>query len=136
MAEVLRNFPDGEDVVMAILEAIAPTVQTTGDEIVAPLIAVRQVGGEDDRFNARPLIEVSYFAGTYTDSKDMAALGDQLMLAASASTVHNVPGYDNGVYVDKVRVSVSSREVSYQDPDFRRKTATYRLVMRRQRQLS
>ena len=136
MSPVRSPFPDAEDVVIAIVESLVPagkTVQSTPENWTPPLIQVRQTGGTSDQLQTRPLVVVSCFGATYAAAKALAAQAEQRILAARASTVPGVPGYPGGVYVDKTEVVASPREINYEDPDKRRKTATYRLVMRRSR---
>lgn len=142
MSQVLPSYPDGEDVMMAIVEPLVSSpdrvVQSTPPDFVVtepdgPLIRVRQTTGTSGKLDTRPVIEVACFAATYTAAKALAAQAEQRVLATRATTVPNVTGHPGGVYVDKTEVIASPREVSYEDPEKRRKTASYRLVMRRPR---
>lgn len=126
-------WPDAEDTVMTLLESVAPTVQSTPAEWTPPLIQVRQVGGTNDKFSDRPVIEVACFGSDYGQAKQLAADCRQLLLATSGRRVSGVTGYPNGVLLDKVTAATSPREVTYQDPERRRKTATYQLTLRRPR---
>lgn len=136
MADLLAAFPDGEDVIMAVLDpALAPAVQSTPANFTPPLIQVLQTGGTSTRIDDRPVITVHYFGTDYPTAKAMAREGEQLILAARGTRVQNVPGHPGGVLVDRVESVTSPREISYQDPVRRRKTASYRLVMRRPRSL-
>lgn len=133
MTPVLQPFPDGEDVLLALLSQVADTYQTTPAEFEPPLIQVREVGGVSGRIDTRPVIEVACFGETYAQAKQMAAQCEQLILAVRGSTVPNVAGHDNGVLVDRTEVVQTPREIPYRDQEKRRKTATYRLIMRRPR---
>jgi len=132
---VSTPFPDAEDVVMAILEPLAPgrVVQSTPAEWTPPLIRVHQTGGTSDRFNDRPVVTVETFGVDYPAAKDLAKAARQLILAARGTGVRNVAGHFRPVLVDRAEDAATPREVGYDDPDKRRKTASYRLTMRRPR---
>jgi len=129
--ELMAPFPDAEDVVMTVLSSIASTVQTTAAEETGPVIQVRQTGGTSTKIDDRPVVEVGCIAVTYAQAKTMAATAEQLMLAAARTKVPGVPGHPSGVFVDKVSKVTSAREITMADPEKRRKTASYRLVLRR-----
>lgn len=133
MSTVLAPFPDGEDVLMALLEQVAPTVQSTPSNFTPPLIQVRQTGGGNDRITNRPVLEVACFGTDYAAAKTMAAECEQIILAARFTSVPGVPGHPDGVYLDKTETATSPREVAYEDQTRRRKTAAYRLAYRRPR---
>jgi len=130
--ELLPDFPDIELTVMALLEQVAPTTHSTPAEFVPPLIPVRKTGGTSDRFNDRPVVEVTCLGPDDPSTREMTRQCRRLILASGASTVPDVPGHPNGVYIDKATEVATPREVIYGDPA-RRQIASYRFVLRRPR---
>lgn len=120
---------------MALLSQVAPTVQSTGDSFTPPVIQVRQTGGVTGRFDTRPVIEVACFGNDYPEAKVMARDCSRLMLAfeRGGGSVSGVEGHDRPVFVDRITSAVTPREIPYEDPGKRRKTATYTVTMRRPR---
>lgn len=123
---------------MALLSSVGKTVQTTPSEITEKLVQVVRIGGPDDGITDRPLLMVHYFGigddeiGPYDEAKAMAAEGTQIVLAAGCTAVE-VPEYEKPVLIDRGETASPPVEVAYQDVALRRKTATYRLHMRRPR---
>ncbi|WP_443705804.1 phage tail termination protein [Saccharothrix coeruleofusca] len=135
---VLPVWPDAEELVMALLRqapALAPTVtQTTppnlGDN--GPVIQVLRVGGTDDGITDRPLVEVAVFAPSYKQAIGIAEQVRQRMLGAGGTRVPT-PTYPDGVLVDRCVTATSPQEVPYDNPELRRKLATYQVELRRPR---
>lgn len=128
--------PDGEDVVMSILDSLAPSREATGTAIDPPEIQVRVTGGTSTRLEIRPIVEVAYFGKDYPEAKALAAEGERRILGSRGKNVElvdGVVGFPGTVLVDKTETIAVPLEISYQDAKLRRKTGRYRLVMRRRR---
>lgn len=125
-------FPDAEDVGLALLEHIAPTVQSTGPEFTPPLIQVRRVGGVATQLQDRPVLEIASFGTDYPNAKVISSAVREAMLTAGGTSVANVAGYPKGVFIDKVIETAPPRELTWEDPSKRRKTAAFQLTYRRQ----
>ena len=130
----LGVWPDAEDVVMALLDRLAATAVDTPADLDdrVPLIQVRRIGGVDDGISDRPLIEITVYGATYRQARHMAEQCRQIVLAAGNTQVHT-PEHPGGVLIDKAETAAPPQQVSYDNPDIRRKTATYRFVWRRPR---
>lgn len=134
MAAELPPFPDAEDVVMSLLEPVAPTTTSTGPDLEteAPVIRVTRVGGDDDGITDRPLVEVAAFATTYDAARKLAR--DCLVtILAAPNTKVTTEDYPDGVLVDKAETASSPVRVPYDNPDLARKIGTYRFAWRRPR---
>ncbi len=130
---VLAAFPDAEAVGMALLDPVAPgqVWQTTPEQIAVPLIQVLRVGGTDNGITDAPLLFVACYGvgeGGYDEAKGMAEQCRQIILAAgsTAVVVNGLP-----VFIDSTRTAAPPVETPRDNPDLRRKTATYRLTYRR-----
>lgn len=134
MAALLPPFPDAEDVVMALLAQRAPTTTSTDADLEedAPVIQVTRVGGEDDGITDRPLVEVACFATTYDAARKLARDCLVTILGAPNTTVIT-EDYPAGVLIDKAETASAPVRVPYDNPDLRRKVATYRFAWRRPR---
>lgn len=130
MAVLLPGFADVEDVVMELLEPVAPTVTIPPPNFVPPLIQVSRVGGADDGLTDRPLVFVACFGRTYALARSMAENCRQRILAAACTAVA-LPGYPHGVLIDRAETVAPPAELPADNPEMRRKTATYRLELRR-----
>lgn len=130
---VLAAFPDVEAIAMSLLDPVAPgrVYQTTPGEITSPLVQVLRVGGADNGITDAPLLFVACY-GTgddgYTEAKVMAEQCRQVILAAPGTGV-TVDG--QLVLIDSARTATPPAETQRDNPDLRRKTATYRLTYRR-----
>lgn len=133
MAPLLAAFADVEDVVMALLDpTVAPAVTIPPAGFTAPLIQVTRVGGADDGLTDYPLVAVTCYGRTYPLAKVMAERCRQIILA-SACTAVVVPGIPNGVLIDDAATVSPPAELPADNPDLRRKVASYRLALRRPR---
>jgi len=105
-------------------------------------VEVNRVGGADDGVSDRPLVFVAYYGLSYPDAKAMAAQAQQLMLAAAHRTVpyqdDTSPAaaalrlaHPRGVLIDSVSTLAPPVELAPDNPELRRKVATYRLILRR-----
>lgn len=130
----LPPFADAEAVVMALLEPVAPTVQTTPANLeeVTPIIQVTRVGGTDDYITDRPLMSVAVFGSTYAEAKALAEQCRQVVLGAGGTKVVT-DDYPGGVLIDRTASATSPQERPYDNPELRRKIATYVVEMRRPR---
>ena len=130
----LPPFPDAEDVVMALLEEVAPTTTDTDALLAenAPIIKVTRVGGTDDFFTDRPLIEVAVFATTYEEARQLARACQQVILLCGSTKVVT-PDYPGGVLIDKAETTSAPLRVPYENTELRHKAATYAFAWRRPR---
>lgn len=128
-------FADAEAVGLALFAPVGKTVQTTPETITEKLVQVVKIGGANDGRTDRSDLLVQYF-GTgdtaYGEARTMAAQGDDIVLAAGGTAV-TVSGYPKPILIDRAEILTAPVEVAYQDPQLRRKTARYRLTMRRPR---
>lgn len=133
MAAVLDPWPDAEAVVMALLAPVAPTWQSTPEEITSALIQVAQTGGEDDGITDAPIVTVVTYGVGDTGYDQAKAMGEQCrqILLAAAGTAVEVPGYPEPVLIDSVATASSPMEVPETNPDLRQKVSTYQLTLRR-----
>lgn len=126
-------YPPGQAVVKAALSPLARTVQSTPPSFDPPLIQVRRIGGIPGRIDDQPIIEVQFFAVDYPAALELAKQGETIMETLyEGGRVHDVDGYPNGVFVDKVAPAAPPLDVTYEDTAKRRHTAAYRLVIRKQ----
>lgn len=135
MSTVLGVFPDAEEVVMALLRqapALGKTVQTLPEQITEVTIRVLRVGGGDDGITDRALMDVSVFAATYQQARTVAEQVRQRMLAAGGTKVATGT-YPGGVLIDRCVTATGPQEIPYDNPDLRRKPATYQVELRRPR---
>jgi hypothetical protein len=130
MAPLLAGFADVEDVVMELLETVAPTVTIPPPQFQPPLIQVSRVGGADNGITDRPLLYIACFGRTYALAKAMAEQCRQIILASAATSVL-LAGYPFGVLVDRAETVSPPAELPADNPEMRRKVATYRLELRR-----
>lgn len=132
MTTLLAGFADVEDVVMALLDEVAPTVTIPPPSFVAPLVQVTRVGGPDDGITDRPLVYVACYGATYPAAKAMAEQCRQIILAAGCTAVA-LAGYPYGVLIDRTETVSPPAELPSDSADMRRKVATFRLELRRPR---
>lgn len=134
MAIVLPPFPDAEDVVMALLDDIAPTTTDTAATLDsdAPVIKVTRVGGADDLVTDRPMVEVAVFAPTYEQARQVARACQQVILACAGRSIAT-PDYPDGVLIDKAETTSAPLRVPYENESLRHKAATYQFAWRRPR---
>lgn len=130
--EVLVGFPDIEETVMALLDPIAPADTVTPEKITTPVIRVLRVGGSDNGITDFPRVEVSCFAPTRNQAREMSELCRQVILASKASSVEIPDGPT--VYIDNARTDTPPQQVPYDNPDLTRAQAYYRFALRRPRQ--
>src|SRR5688572_9779704 len=130
----LPPFPDAEDVVMALLEEVAPTTTDTDALLAenAPIIKVTRVGGTDDFITDRPLVEVACFATTYDQARALARDCQQVILQCPARKIIT-PDYPTGVLIDKATTTSAPLRVPYENTALRHKAATYAFAWRRPR---
>lgn len=130
----LPAFPDAEDVVMALLEPVAPTTTDTAATLDSetPVIKVTRVGGADDFFTDRPLVEVAVFAPTYEQARQVAHACQQVILASGGRTIVT-PDHPGGVLIDKAETVSAPLRVPYENENLRHKAATYQFAWRRPR---
>lgn len=130
----LPAFPDAEDVVMALLEPLADTTTDTDALLAenAPIIKVTRVGGADDFFTDRPLVEVACFATTYDEARQLARACQQVILLCPNQKIIT-PDYPSGVLIDKAETSSAPVRVPYENTELRHKAATYQFAWRRPR---
>lgn len=130
----LPPFPDAEDVVMALLEPVAPTTTDTAASLDsdAPIIKVTRVGGTDDFFTDRPLVEVGVFAPTYEQARQVARACQQVILQCGGRKIVT-PDYPDGVLIDKAETTSAPLRVPYENENLRHKAATYQFAWRRPR---
>ena len=130
----LPAFPDAEDVVMALLEEVAPTTTDTDALLAAnaPIIKVTRVGGTDDFITDRPLVEVACFAATYNEVRQLARACQQVILQCAARKIVT-PDYPDGVLIDKAETTSAPLRVPYENTELRHKAATYQFAWRRPR---
>jgi hypothetical protein len=124
--ELLSAYPDIEDVALELFAELAPTVLTTPETLVPPLIQVRRVGGTDNRITDQPRIEVQSFGASHASGRDLAEACRQTVLAAVATTVA-------GASIDRAWTESAPVYVAYGDPTAHRYVATYRIEVRRPR---
>lgn len=129
-------FSDVEEVVMALLErapALGDAVQTLPPDMDGRVvIRVLRVGGRDDGITDRALVDVSVFAPTYTQARTVAEQVRQRMLAAGGTKVPTA-SRPAGVLIDRCGTASGPTEIPYDNPDLRRKPATYQVDLRRPR---
>ena len=130
----LPAFPDAEDVVMALLTVVAPTTTDTAADLDsdAPVIKVTRVGGTDDFFTDRPLVEVAVFAPTYEQARQLARQCQQVILASSGRQIVT-PDHPDGVLIDKAETTSAPLRVPYDNENLRHKAGTYQFAWRRPR---
>lgn len=120
----LPAYPDAEQVVMALLESLAPTVTETTDPIVTPLIRVMRVGGNSDQLQDYPRMEIACYGATRNEAW-------QLQQQCEAVIV-NSPGTEvAGTLIDNARTDNPPQQPPYANPDVRRVVAYYRFTWRR-----
>jgi hypothetical protein len=130
MAPLLAPFADIEDVVMALLATVAPTVTIPPPNFTPPLVQVSRVGGVDDGLTDRPLVYVACYGRTYPLTKTMAEQCRQIILASAGTSVP-LTGYPHGVCIDAATTVAPPAELPSDNAEMRRKTASYRLELRR-----
>ncbi|WP_052371955.1 hypothetical protein [Amycolatopsis taiwanensis] len=127
MGTVLPPFPDAEDVVMALLEQVAPTVSDTPPDLTPPLIKVNRVGGSDDGITDYPRVEVSCYGHDHAEARRLGEQCRQVILGS----VRTVAA---GALIDSVRTDNPPTRVPYATSDDERcDRAYYRLAWRRTR---
>lgn len=126
----LGDFPDAEAVGMALLGPVGSCVQTTPPEITGRVVQVIRVGGADNGITDEPLLHVACYSTTYDDARAAAEQARQIILAAGGTSV-TVDG--RPVLIDSARTATAPAETPLDNPDLRRKTATFQLTYRRPR---
>lgn len=136
MTVELAAFPDVEEVVLALIEltpALGNAVQTTPAEMAdTVVIRVLRVGGGDDGITDRALVDVTVFAPKYAQAREVAEQVRQRMLAAGGKKVPTT-SRPSGVLIDRCVTATGPQEIPYDNPELRRKPATYRVELRRPR---
>ncbi|GGM75513.1 hypothetical protein GCM10012275_52760 [Longimycelium tulufanense] len=120
----LASWPDVEAALIALLDPIATTYETTPAQLTLPLIHVQAAAGIDDYITDQPRVEVTVYASTRAQARTLAEQARQTILAAPGTA----PG---GVLIDSAVTEVSPTRIPYDDPDVRRFRAVYRLGVRR-----
>jgi hypothetical protein len=130
VAPVLGPFVDAERAVVLLLEplAVGNTDIDTPDDLAAhlPFVKVYRIGGQGDRWNDAPRIDVDVFAarGSRTTALDLIRQCQATLL----SFPHLID--DVGV-IDRVDVDVTPNEVPWQNTDIVRFTSSYKVTVRR-----
>lgn len=121
-----RGWADAEKVVMALLAPIAPTVTSTPNPIVVPVIRVQRVGGADDGITDYPRVEVAVYGADRAQAWDLAEQARQAILASPRSVV-------NGQLIDNAKTDTPATQTPYDNADVRRVVAQFRFAWRRPR---
>lgn len=129
MTQLLPGFPDVEEAVTALLDPVAPSVTSTPASFTPPMVQVQRVGGEDDGITDWPVVQVTCYGGTRAAAWQMAEDCRQRILASQGE----VPA---GILIDFARTVTPSQQIPDPRADLRVVTATYRLGLRRPRNLS
>lgn len=136
MTVELAAFPDVEEVVMALIEqapSLGDAVQTTPADMAGKtVIRVLRVGGGDDGITDRALMDITVFAPSYALAREVAEKVRQRMLAAGNTRVITA-SHPSGVLIDRCGTATGPQEIPYENPELRRKPATYRVELRRPR---
>ncbi|MCO6011415.1 hypothetical protein NE236_41345 [Actinoallomurus purpureus] len=129
----LGPFPDVERAVMDLLADLVTDPADVGTRIPADLqtrlgagrkvIRVRCIGGDDDRFTDYPRVDVEVYASTRAVAMPLAETIRQRLISRPRQTAFGV--------IDRATTEVRPQEISYDDPDVRMVTATYRMSLRR-----
>lgn len=103
-------------------------VPATGLSTRLPFIHAFHWDGDSDRFGTRPIVDLSTFAGTYSESR-LTALGIETKLLGYPFRVNSG---GRSVLVDRVEAVSPAVEVEWQqDSSIRRFQGTYQLSLRR-----
>jgi hypothetical protein len=121
-----RGWADAEKVVMVLLAPIAPTVTSTPNPLVAPVIRVQRVGGSDDGMTDYPRVEVAVYGSDRAQAWDLAEKARQTILASPRSVV-------NGQLIDNAKTDTPATQTPYDNADIRRVVAQFRFAWRRPR---
>lgn len=127
MTAILGPWPDIEAVLVTLLAPVAQVVTTTPANLTPPLVQVQRFGGADDGLTDFPVVAVTCFGGTRAAAWSMAENCRQRILAS--------PG-EPGVLIDSAETVTPSQQVPDPNTSLRVVTATYRLGLRRPRNLS
>lgn len=124
--DVLALYPDAEQVVLDLLEQVAPTVTALSGDITAPVIAVARAGGPADLITDAARIVVGSYAPDRATAWNNARLCQQIILAARNKSV-------NGVQIDHTGVLLGLQQLPYGNPNEFHVTGTYEVTFRRPR---
>jgi hypothetical protein len=122
-----QGFPDVELALCELLEAVAPTVTATDQEIVPPVIQVNRTGGGADQLGLQDtaVVEVQCFGG---DRPASAVLNSAVRTALSgARAVPTSVGF-----LDRIVESTAPIPIPYLDQDLRRVASTWTVTSRLQ----
>lgn len=124
--DVLGLYPDAEQVVLDLLEQVAPTVTALGGDITEPVICIARAGGPADLITDAASIVVGSYAPDRNTAWDNARLCQQIVLAARNLTV-------NGAHIDHTAVLTGLQQLPYGNPDEFHVTCSYQFTFRRSR---
>jgi hypothetical protein len=131
----LAAFPDVEQALMDLFSDLVTDPRDVGVIIPAdlqqrvladpprPVIRVRVIGGNDNRFFDNPRVDIEVYAATRAVAVPLAETIRQRLISKPRLTAHGV--------IDRADTEVRPQEIPYDDPDIRRVSATYRLSLRR-----
>lgn len=120
------DWPDFEAMLRDVLGDLAPVVTRTTPGLAAnlPQIRARRIGGSDDWTTDTARCDVTVFAATIAQAKQIAGQARQRLIITPSAT-------DDGV-IDRVKTEVAPAELGTDDPaQVRAVNATYRLTARR-----
>jgi hypothetical protein len=93
-----------------------------------PFVRVNHFGGDDERLNLRPTLDIEVFASTYVKARDLARLIETRLVGYP----FRVDSGGSSVLVDQVEVLSPTVEVEWQqDSTIRRFQGTYQFSIRR-----
>lgn len=121
---VQPNWPDVEDVMIAMLSSVATTVTVLPPDMTQPVIQVNRVGGPADLITDTPTVVVGCYAPDRATAMANAKACQQIVLASRRKR------FADGV-VDTASVVAGIQTIPYEDPNVKRVIATYRLAFRR-----
>lgn len=116
---------------MALLDQVAPADTVTPEKITSPVIRVLRVGGSDNGITDMPRVEVSCYAATRNQAREMSEQCRQIILANKGRSVSMPDG--SSVLLDNARTDTPPQQVPYDNPDLTRAQAYYRFALRRPR---
>jgi hypothetical protein len=135
-----KPFPDIELVLMDLLAPAFPAatvVTALPTNLTGKILQVQRVGGSDDGITDRPRVRISAFAGTRSQSWELARLVGAFLNSKGTSTLIQGPEtateYPGGVQLDSVSTATPPRQVAEGTPtrDARVVDTTYEVHLRR-----
>jgi hypothetical protein len=93
----------------------------------SPFILLDRIGGQAEQFTDYPIVDIGYYAATWTAARDLAAQ----VTAMLQGTPHVITVGSRKIVLERTEVPSAPLELPWDDSESRRFQGTYRFSVRR-----